>query len=154
MGINQTWCVIPIIFVSTASIHNARLFDIYDVRSPFIGEVHAIPPSCFVPSSVYRWGDHCAMPPVSPAIMHLAGVALVVLPHTEKLKPSILLAFLADRWLFQCNDHLSRHRDLYYKDHKAPRKDHLIPFMGISIYAIEIVTTHYELTNDLMQYSW
>ena len=53
MGINQTWCVIPIIFVSTASIHNARLFYIYDVRLPFLGEVHAIPPSCFVPSSVY-----------------------------------------------------------------------------------------------------
>ena len=77
MGINQIWCVIAIIFVSMASIHNARLFDIYDVRSPFLGEVHAIPPSCFVPSSVYRWWDHCAMPPVSPAIIHLAGVALV-----------------------------------------------------------------------------
>ena len=77
MGINQTWCVIPIIFVSTASIHDARLFDIYDVRSPFLSEVHAIPPSCFVPSGVFRWGDHCAMPPVSPAIIHLAGVALV-----------------------------------------------------------------------------
>ena len=77
-GINQIWCVIPIIFVSMASIHNARLFDIYGVRSPFLGEVHAIPPSCFVPSSVYRWWDHCAMPPVSPAIIHLAGVALVV----------------------------------------------------------------------------
>ena len=56
-GINQTWCVIPTIFVSTASIHNARLFHIYDVHSPFLGEVHAIPPSCFVPSSVYRWWD-------------------------------------------------------------------------------------------------
>ena len=90
MGINQIWCVIPIIFVSMASRHNARLFDIYGVRSPFLGEVHAIPPSCFVPSSVYqtppcntgslsvyRWWDHCAMPPVSPAIIHLAGVALV-----------------------------------------------------------------------------
>ena len=71
--------VIPIIFVSMASIHNARLFDIYDVRSPFLGEVHAIPPSCFVPSSVYRWWDHCAMRPVSHAIIHLAGVALVLL---------------------------------------------------------------------------
>ena len=58
--------------------HNARLFDIYDARSPFLGEVHAIPPSCFVPSSVYRRGDHCAMPPVSPAIIHLADVALVI----------------------------------------------------------------------------
>ena len=77
MGINQIWCVIPIIFVSMASIHNARLFDNYDIRSPFLGEVHAIPPSCFVPSSVYRWWDHCAMPSVSPAIIHLAGVALV-----------------------------------------------------------------------------
>ena len=77
MGINQIWCVIPIIFVSMASIHNARLFVNYDIRSPFLGEVHAIPPSCFVPSSVYRWWDHCAMPSVSPAIIHLAGVALV-----------------------------------------------------------------------------
>ena len=89
MGINQIWCVIPIIFVSMASIHNARLFDIYGVRSPFLGEVHALPPSCFVPSSVYRWWDHCAMPPVSPAIIHLAGVALVLagthlLPGPEK----------------------------------------------------------------------
>ena len=30
-----------------------------------------------VVSSVYRWWDHCAMPPVSPAIIDLAGVALV-----------------------------------------------------------------------------
>ena len=72
MGINQIWWVILIIFVVTASIHNARLSYIYDVRSPFLGEVHAVPLCRFVPSSVYMWWDHCAMPPVSPAIVHLA----------------------------------------------------------------------------------
>ena len=71
--INQTWCEILIIFVGTASIHHARLFDIYDVCSPF----HAIPLSRFVPSSVFRWLDHRAMPPVSSAIIHLGDVAPV-----------------------------------------------------------------------------
>ena len=62
MGINQTWRVILIIFFSTASIHNARLFDICDIHSPFLGEVHGIPPSCFVPSSclVYTGGETIA----------------------------------------------------------------------------------------------
>ena len=64
--------VILIIFVGTASIHNARLSHIHDVRSPLLGEVHAVPQCRFVPSSVYMWWDHCAMPPVSPAIVHLA----------------------------------------------------------------------------------
>ena len=66
------------IFASMSSINIARLFDIYDVRPPFLGEVHAIPPSRFVPSSVYRWWDHRTMPLVSPAIIHLAGLALVL----------------------------------------------------------------------------
>ena len=53
MGVSQTWRVILIIFVSTASIHDVRLFDIYDVRSPFLSEVQAVPLSRFLPSSVY-----------------------------------------------------------------------------------------------------
>ena len=77
MGITQIWCVILIIFVSTALMHTVRLLDIYDVRSAFLGEGHAVPLSRFVPSSIYRWCDHCAMPPVSPVIFHLVGVTLV-----------------------------------------------------------------------------
>ena len=63
MGVTETLRILQTIFLSTACISNVRLFGVYDVRWPFLAEIHTAPLKRFVPSSVLitRWSEHCAI---------------------------------------------------------------------------------------------
>ena len=51
-GVTETLRMSLTIFLCTVWIRNVRLFGVYDVRWPFLAEVHAAPLKCIVPSSV------------------------------------------------------------------------------------------------------
>ena len=56
MGVTETLRILLTIFLSTACIQNMRLFGVYDVRWPFLAEIHTAPLKRFVPSSVLHAG--------------------------------------------------------------------------------------------------
>ena len=76
MGVTETLRILLAIFLSTACIQNVRLFGIYDVRWPFLAEIHTAPLKCFVPSSVLQAVRALRNAPAASA-MFLAGVARV-----------------------------------------------------------------------------
>ena len=43
MGVTETLRILLTIFLSTACIQNVRLFGVYDVRWPFLAEIHTAP---------------------------------------------------------------------------------------------------------------
>ena len=77
MGVNETLRILLTIFLSTACIQNVRLFGVYDVRWPFLAEIHPAPLKRFVPSSVLQAVRALLNAPAALAVF-LAGVAPVV----------------------------------------------------------------------------
>ena len=78
MGVTETLRILLTIFLSTACIQNVRLFGVYDVRWPFLAEIHTAPLKRFVPSSVLQAVRALRNAPAALAVF-LAGVAPVVL---------------------------------------------------------------------------
>ena len=60
MGVTKTLRILLTIFLSTACIQNVRLFGVYDVRWPFLAEIHTAPLKCCL-LVYYRRSEHCAM---------------------------------------------------------------------------------------------
>ena len=77
MGVTETLRILLTIFLSTACIQNVRLFGVYDVRWPFLAEIHNAPLKLFVPSSVLQAVRALRNAPAALAVF-LAGVAPVV----------------------------------------------------------------------------
>ena len=77
MGVTETLPILLTIFLSTARVQNGRLFGVYDVRWPFLGEIHTAPLKRFVPSSVLQVVRALRNAPAALAVF-LAGVAPVV----------------------------------------------------------------------------
>ena len=80
MGVTETLPILLTIFLSTARVQNGRLFGVYDVRWPFLGEIHTAPLKRFVPSSVLQVVRALRNAPAALAVF-LAGVAPVILPN-------------------------------------------------------------------------
>ena len=76
MGVTETLPILLTIFLSTARVQNGRLFGVYDVRWPFLGEIHTAPLKRFVPSSVLQVVRALRNAPAALAVF-LAGVAPV-----------------------------------------------------------------------------
>ena len=76
MGVTDTLRILLIIFLSPACIQNVRLFGVYDVRWPFLAEIHTAPLKRFVPSSVLQAVRALSNAPAAFAVF-LAGVAPV-----------------------------------------------------------------------------
>ena len=76
MGVTETLRKLLTIFLSTACIQNVRLFGVYDVRWPFLAEIHTAPLRRFVPSSVLQAVRALRNAPAALAVF-LAGVAPV-----------------------------------------------------------------------------
>ena len=76
MGVTETLCILITIFLSMACIQNVQLFGVYDVRWPFLIEIHTAPLKCFVPSSVLQAVRALPNAPAALAVF-LAGVAPV-----------------------------------------------------------------------------
>ena len=77
MGVTETLRILLTIFLSTACIQNVRLAGVYDVRWPFLTEIHTAPLKRFVPSSVLQAVRALRNAPAALAVF-LAGVAPVV----------------------------------------------------------------------------
>ena len=77
MGVTETLRILLTIFLSTARVQNGRLFGVYDVRWPFLGEIHTAPLKRFVPSSVLQVVRALRNAPAALAVF-LAGVAPVL----------------------------------------------------------------------------
>ena len=78
MGVTEILRILLTIFLSTACIQNVRLFGVYDVRWPFLAEIHTAPLKRFVPSSVLQAVRALRNAPAALAVF-LAGVAPVAL---------------------------------------------------------------------------
>ena len=76
MGVTETLRILLAIFLSTVCIQNVRLFGVYDVRWPFLAEIHTAPLKRFVPSSVLQAVRALRNAPAASAVF-LAGVAPV-----------------------------------------------------------------------------
>ena len=76
MGVTETLPILLTIFLSTARVQNGRLLGVYDVRWPFLGEIHTAPLKRFVPSSVLQVVRALRNAPAALAVF-LAGVAPV-----------------------------------------------------------------------------
>ena len=87
MGVTETLRILLTIFLSTACIQNVRLFGVYDVRWPFLAEIHTAPLKRFVPSSVLQAVRALRNAPAASAVF-LAGVAPVLWCNIQVLKPS------------------------------------------------------------------
>ena len=73
MGVTETLTIL----LSTACIQIVRLFGVYDVRWPFLAEIHTAPLKRFVPSSVLQAVRALPNAPAALAVF-LAGVAPVL----------------------------------------------------------------------------
>ena len=78
MGVTETLRILLTIFLSMAGIQNVRLFGVYDVRWPFLAEIHTVPLKRFMPSSVLQAVRALRNAPAALAVF-LAGVAPVFL---------------------------------------------------------------------------
>ena len=76
MGVTETLRILLTILLSTACIQIVRLFGVYDVRWPFLAEIHTAPLKRFVPSSVLQAVRALRNAPAASAVF-LAGVAPV-----------------------------------------------------------------------------
>ena len=76
MGVTETLRILLTILLSTACIQNVRLFGVYDVRWPFLAEIHTAPLKRFVPSSILQAVRALRNAPAASAVF-LAGVAPV-----------------------------------------------------------------------------
>ena len=76
MGVTETLRILLSIFLSTACIQNVWLFGVYDVRRPFLAEIHTAPLKRLVPSSVLHAVRALRNAPVALAVF-LAGVTPV-----------------------------------------------------------------------------
>ena len=78
MGVTVTLRILLTVFLSTACIQKVRLFGVYDVRWPFLAEIHTVPLKRFVPSSVLQAIRALRNAPAA-LVVFLAGVAPVML---------------------------------------------------------------------------
>ena len=83
VGVTETLRILLIIFRSMACIQNVRLFVVYDVRCPFLAEIHTAPLKRSVPSSVLQAVRALRNAPAALA-MFLAGVAPVLVMTTRQ----------------------------------------------------------------------
>ena len=90
MGVTETLPILLTIFLSTARVQNGRLFGVYDVRWPFLGEIHTAPLKRFVPSSVLQVVRALRNAPAALAVF-LAGVAPVALSANHSPMQMVLL---------------------------------------------------------------
>ena len=77
MGVTETLRILLTILLSTACIQIVRLFGVYDVRWPFLAEIHTAPLKRFVPSIVLHAVRALRNAPAASAVF-LAGVAPVI----------------------------------------------------------------------------
>ena len=76
MGVTETLRISLTIFLSTGCLQKVPLFGVYDVRWPFLAEIHTAPLKRFVPSSVLQAVRALRNAPAALAVF-LAGVAPV-----------------------------------------------------------------------------
>ena len=77
MGVTETLRILLTIFLSTPCIQNVRLFGVYDVRWPFLVEIHTAQLKRFMPSGVLQAVRALRNAPAVLAVF-LAGVAPVL----------------------------------------------------------------------------
>ena len=95
MGVTETLRILLTIFLSTACIQNVRLFGVYDVRWPFLAEIHTAPLKRFVPSSVIQAVRALRNAPAALAVF-LAGVAPVSGTTGVSLRALLFLILIGD----------------------------------------------------------
>ena len=109
MGVTELLRILLTIFLSTACIQNVRLFGVYDVRWPFLAEIHTAPLKRFVPSSVLQAVRALRNAPAALAVF-LAGVAPVVRKRPIWVKIGDVLSCVTlkfDGWPWKTIGHLS-----------------------------------------------
>ena len=84
MGVTETLRILLTIFLGTVCIQNVRLFRVYDVRWPFLAEIHTAPLKRFVPSSVFQAVRALRNAPAALAVF-LAGAAASHATHTGEV---------------------------------------------------------------------
>ena len=119
MGVIETLRILLTIFLSTACIQNVRLFGVYDVRWPFLAEIHTAPLKRFVPSSVLQAVRALRNAPAASAVF-LAGVAPVISSYSdEKVFHCIALC----HW-FSSNRRILKHINIGRKEKDEVDTDH------------------------------
>ena len=122
MGVTETLRIFLAIFLSTACIQNVRLFGVYDVRWPFLAEIHTAPLKRFVTSSVLQAVRALRNAPAASAVF-LAGVAPVVWITARAYARSVIMyvGIANPRWRRKRSRHSRRMRKpQFYVSVKSP----------------------------------
>ena len=102
MCVTETLRILLTIFLSTVSIQNVRLFGVYDVRWPFLAEIHTAPLKRFVPSSVLQAVRALRNAPAALAVF-LAGVAPVVFSLGQSV--AVTVPIMPNQFVVNMNYH-------------------------------------------------